>query len=199
METQKPMRLWSLAAVMVVGGALVSIDSGPVQGVVRACCFANGNCEDLSRSICEDQQGGMSHNGTELCNMVVCPVLCGGSSPECDGECPDGNVCIQDLAPPPPPPAQAGETTCECVPEIPQGGGCEQEPQACAGRLPCVDGVCCATLCLLGQRCDVPGSEGVCVSVTTLAPAASSTVLVALIALLVAAGTWTLTRHRRTR
>ncbi|MGH7785815.1 MAG: hypothetical protein ACRERC_03055 [Candidatus Binatia bacterium] len=191
---------WSLAAGLVLAGSLASImDAGQVQGVQRACCFANGTCAELSRSICEDQQGGISQMVGQNCTVTECPVLCGGSAPECNGACDGGNTTCVDVGIN----GTVGMTNgnghiavCGCIPAIPQGGSCEEFPTACAGALPCENGVCCATVCPQGQDCNLPGSVGVCAAIAAPVPTVSSTGLLALVAVLIAAGGLTLMRRR---
>jgi hypothetical protein len=147
----------------------------------------------------------------------LCPLLCGASFPECNGECvtdatdrattafapPTNTTCVvahnnHDLG-------QLGGTTgavngllCICVPEIPQGGSCEEFPDACAGGLPCVNDVCCENSCDgLLQRCDVPGSLGLCTSIAAPAPAVSRSGLIAVVAILIAIGGLRVVRRRR--
>lgn len=192
-------KLWSLLVALVIGGSGLSLmGSSEVRAVVRACCFANGTCEDLSRSVCEDQRGGMSQMVGMDCSMVVCPILCGGSAPACNGDCTNGTICVE---------AQNTHTArgpnglvgCECVPEIPQGGACDMQPDACAGGLPCVDGVCCDRVCNAGESCDLPGHVGVCTAIAAPAPAVSIIGLIVLLAVLAGLGGAALVRRRRLR
>ncbi len=201
MAERKTSRLWSLLVVLAIGSTALSImgSSSAVQGVVRACCFDNGDCQDLNRANCEEGAGGTSQTPGQLCADVTCPVLCGSSGPECNGDCPATTTCVvgdfkgtSGGAG-----AQIAPLECSCVPEIPQGGACEEIPDACAGGLPCEDGFCCATVCETGQRCDLPGSEGVCTDVPAAVPVASNLGLIALVSILIALGGVTLVRRRR--
>ena len=52
-----------------------------------------------------------------------------------------------------------------CVPDVDRGGVCD-EASDCADGLPCVDGVCCDTLCDgVCRACDLAGTAGTCASV----------------------------------
>jgi hypothetical protein len=80
---------------------------------------------------------------------------------------------------------------------VPQGGACADTAQCVAGLF-CSDSVCCDTACAVsGQRCDVPGHEGTCLSGPAKAPAASNTGLFAILAALVLMGIVTLRARRR--
>lgn len=129
--------------------------------------------------------GGVSQTIGADCSMVVCPVLCGAStSPECGGDCPGGQTCVETN----PVAANALIPDCECVVEIAQGEACALQPQACAGDLPCEDGVCCNRVCGPQERCDLDGSEGVCTLVVLSlvpSPPMSNPGLILLVAILV--------------
>jgi hypothetical protein len=173
------MRGLNLILVAVAATAALSIIAvGEAQAVPRACCLANGTCEILSRSVCEDQQGGVSQAIGTDCSMVECPLLCGGSAPACDGECPAATVCVELIDKVTG--ATAGpalEVQCECAAEIPRGGACDPLADACAPGLSCVNSVCA-----------FPAAG---------APALSPISLVALVGILVGLGGTTLVRRRR--
>jgi hypothetical protein len=180
-------------ALLAIAGAASAVLSmmtpSAAAAVPRACCFPNGTCQILSRTVCEDQQGGTSQAIGTTCEMVTCPISCSAAGPECDGVCPTGQACINPAT------AHIGEgaTTnalplCVCVPEIPQGGSCVAQPTACAPGLFCEDGVCCDTMCPPPGRCDLPRTMGVCTAVTNPAPVLSSTGLTVVIAVLIGLG-----------
>ncbi len=201
MAERKTSRLWSLLVVVAIGSTALSImaSSSEVQGSVRACCFDNADCLDLSGSNCA-VAGGTPQTPGQLCTDTewTCPLLCGGSAPECNGECETGLTCVGgDFNGTAVGGGAQAAPSCGCVPEIPQGGECEMIPDACAGGLPCEDGFCCATVCETGQRCDLPGSEGVCTDVPAAVPAASNLGLIVLVSVLIALGCVTLVRRRR--
>lgn len=173
--------LTSMLAGIAATATLSILGVGEASAVPRACCFADGSCEILSRSECEDQQGGMSEAPGTDCAMADCPVLCGGSSPACNGECPAAMVCVPMLIYGPPV-ATSGfgsppPTGCGCAEEIPLGGACDPLADACAPGLSCQDGVCAP--------------------IPALAPALSPVSLMVLVGILVALGASTLLRRRR--
>lgn len=202
MAEQRTSTLWSLLVFVAVGSTVLSImgSSSEVQGVSRACCLDNADCVELTRVECEDQQGGTSQTPGTTCLTADCPLLCGGSAPQCNGNCEEGDTCVQGLMARP---GQGGGSflpnDCECVPEIPQGGECDPQADACAEGLSCEDGVCCDRECGSPEqeRCDLPDSVGVCTALPNPAPALSKTGLVVLVAMLVALGSLTLVRRRR--
>jgi hypothetical protein len=142
MAERKAMRHWTRLVMAGAGSVILSmLGTGEAQAVVRACCFAAGNCQMLSRTVCEDQQGGTSQAIGTTCETVTCPVLCSAAGPECDGQCPAGTTCVNPAT------GQQGATTsalalCQCVPEIPEGGACAAQPDACATGLVCQNGIC---------------------------------------------------------
>lgn len=124
---------------LVIAGACTLVGASQAGAVARACCLADGTCQILSRSVCEDQLGGTSEPVGTTCAMVTCPLLCSAAGPECNGQCPAGTTCVL--------PGAGGATTsavslCVCVPEIPAGGACAAQPDACAPGLVCQNGVC---------------------------------------------------------
>lgn len=144
MEACIPTRSLSSLLATVALGAIVSLVSvGEARAVPRACCLPNGTCEILTRATCEDQQGGVSQMTGTDCSMVECPVLCSGSSPTCGGECPPSEICIHPVN------GSMGTTSgngtgCACVPEIPAGGACDPQADACAPPLACINNICAA-------------------------------------------------------
>lgn len=142
MAAQRTVRSWILLVIAGAGSAVLSIAvPSEARAVVRACCFAGGTCEMLSRSVCEDQQNGMSQVVGTTCETVTCPLLCSAAGPECNGQCEAGLTCVL--------PMNGGAVTsalalCQCVPEIPAGGACDQQPDACAPGLVCENGFCAA-------------------------------------------------------
>lgn len=201
MGEREAMGRWAL--LVIAGAAAVLLElmgPGEARAVVRACCFPAGNCQMLSRSVCEDQQGGVSQAIGTTCQTVMCPVLCSAAGPECDGECPAGTTCINpDIGQG----AQGAVTNalalCRCVPEIPQGGACDEQPDACATGLVCEDGVCCNAVCNPAERCDLPGSVGVCTAVAAPAPLLSTAGLAMAVASLIGLGGLAFIRRRRHR
>jgi hypothetical protein len=137
--------LWPFLALVAVGSTVVSMmGSSEVQGVPRACCFDNADCEFLNRSTCEDQMGGTSQAPGTNCSTVTCPLLCSGSeAPACGGECPD--------------PAQ----TCEPAMLMgTDGGGAQLNGAGCE----CLYGACCfgGTGGLQRRSCDQTLNESTC-------------------------------------
>ena len=126
----------------IASAILATIAAPEARAVPRACCFANGTCQVLSRAVCEDQQGGTSQAIGATCSDVECPVACTVvDAPACNGECPPTQVCSNNIS------FAQGATTsavsaCVCVPEIPEGGSCALRPDACAPGLTCQDGIC---------------------------------------------------------
>lgn len=167
-----------IVVAVAVTAALSVIAVGEALAVARACCLADGTCQIETRAYCEVELGGISQPIGTDCSMVECPVLCGGSAPACDGDCPASNVCVEQIQNGSGGTAGAGsEVQCECVPEVPLGGACDPLADACAAGLSCVNGVCAAP--------------------PALAPALSPGSLVALVGILVAIGGATLARRRR--
>lgn len=69
---------------------------------------------------------------------------------------------------------------------VPQGGACST-PSQCS-TLQCADGVCCDTACDGRlEQCNLPGQVGTCATTAAAAPAASSTGLLAMMAVLIGA------------
>jgi hypothetical protein len=139
MAEQKAGRRWTLLALAGAWCAILAIGASEASAVVRACCLAGGTCEMLNRSTCEDQLMGTSQAIGTTCETVTCPLLCSAAGVECNGQCPAGNTCVL--------PQNGGAVTsalalCLCVPEIPLGGACDQQPDACAPGLACENGVC---------------------------------------------------------
>jgi hypothetical protein len=131
---------WLVLGIAAMTAMVLS--AGQAQAVARACCFPNGTCQVLSRSVCEDQQGGMSQMIGTTCADVECPLLCAGADgPACNGQCPPTQVCSNNIGF-----AQDATTSavsaCVCVPEIPEGGSCALRPDACAPGLTCENGIC---------------------------------------------------------
>lgn len=94
------------------------------------------------------------------------------------------------------PTATATATATATSTQIPDGGTCT-EPSACASDN-CVDGFCCDTPCDGPlDVCDAEGQEGTCVPGATMAPAASNTGLLLLVAGLAALAVFTLARRRK--
>ncbi len=93
-------------------------------------------------------------------------------------------------------PTETATATSTSTP-IPQGGSCADSGSGCAAGLFCADEVCCDTACGgTAERCDLPGLEGTCSSLTAPAPAVSPRWLLVGIALLTAIGTFALGRLR---
>jgi len=144
MAEREAVRRWTLLVIAGAGSAILSM-MGPseARAVPRACCFAGGGCQILSRSVCEDQQFGVSQAIGTTCETVTCPVLCSAAGPECNGQCAAGTTCVN---PANGRQAQGAMTSalslCQCVPEIPEGGACAAQPDACAPGLVCQNGIC---------------------------------------------------------
>lgn len=143
MAERKAVRRWTLLVMAGAASAVLSAWApGEARAVARACCFPAGNCQVLSRSVCEDQQGGVSQAIGTTCDMVTCPVLCSAAGPECDGECPTGTTCVNPANGQAHGAVTSALSLCQCVPEIPLGGACDAQPDACAPGLVCENGVC---------------------------------------------------------
>jgi hypothetical protein len=187
-----------------------------------ACCFPDGSCNGVGQGTCENADGVYQGDGTS-CTGVNCPVQCGfATSPECNGECPPGQVCVAGLA------GLAVARTvdgCECIPEPTQtptgtptdtptatptdtasvtptdtpgmmGAPCE-DTSDCEPGLFCADGVCCNDPCTGElERCDLPGQEGTCTPITSVAPVASRGGLIAIVVLLLTVGVFAVVRRR---
>ena len=131
---------WLIAAALAVVAAAAP---GAASEVGSACCLPEGGCQVLGPTLCEVQRGGVSKPIGTSCADAMCPEPCSAvSSPECNGVCPPGETCVL-----PANGAQAGATTnalalCFCVEEIPEGGACAQQPDACAPGLSCQNGIC---------------------------------------------------------
>lgn len=83
----------------------------------------------------------------------------------------------------------------EGVCKLPPGAACT-DPTMCSTNF-CEQGVCCETACDGAlQACNIPGSEGTCVSTAAQAPATSSTGLVILVSILALVGAGALLRRR---
>jgi hypothetical protein len=173
MAEREAVRRWTLLVIAGAGSAVLTM-MGPseARAVARACCFPTGNCQVLSRSVCEDQQGGVSQAIGTTCETVTCPLLCSAAGPECAGECPAGTTCVN--------PANgqlrqgavtSAASLCQCVPEIPQGGACDAQPDACAPGLVCENGICA-----------VPAAAAPLLSTAGLATAVASLIGVATLA-----------------
>jgi MYXO-CTERM domain-containing protein len=167
--------LGTLLATVALGAVVSLVSVNEARAVARACCLPNGTCEILTRTVCEDQQGGVSEMPGTDCSMVACPVLCSGSSPTCGGECPPSEICILQVN------GSMGTTSligpgCECVPEIPAGGACDPQADACAPPLACINNICAAA--------------------PALAPALSAANLSVLVGALLALGALALHRRR---
>ena len=143
MAERRAVRRGTLLVIAGAVGAILTMGPGEARAVVRACCFAGGTCEMLSRSVCEDQRFGVSQAVGTTCETVECPLLCSAAGPECNGECPPGDICIN--------PGNGqfahGATTsavslCQCAPELSEGDACLAQPDACAPGLSCVNGIC---------------------------------------------------------
>ncbi len=173
-------RLNLIAVAIAATAALSVIAVGEARAQPSsACCLANGTCQFVSGFTCEATLGGVSEPIGTDCSMVECPVLCGGSAPACDGQCPASTVCVEPILTDDATTAGNGHSVhCECVPEIPLGGACDRLADACAAGLSCVNGVCAAP--------------------PALAPALSPVSLVGLVGILAAIGGATLLRRRRT-
>ncbi|MFN8644633.1 MAG: hypothetical protein U0802_24325 [Candidatus Binatia bacterium] len=135
----RPVSVRRTAQVMAVAAVAMLSAVAPSRALqaTSACCFAAGNCQDLLPSVCSN--GGGSPVLAGSCATVSCPVLCSAAGPECNGQCPTGTTCVN--------PSPGGATTsalslCQCVPEIPEGGACAAQPDACAPGLSCQNGIC---------------------------------------------------------
>jgi hypothetical protein len=143
MAERGAVRRWTLLVIAGAGSVVLAmLAPSQARAVARACCFPTGTCQVLSRSVCEDQQGGVSQAIGTTCDMVTCPVLCSATAPECDGECPAGTTCVNPGSGQAHGAVTSAFSLCECVPEIPLGGACDAQADACAAGLACVNGVC---------------------------------------------------------
>jgi hypothetical protein len=194
--------LWTFLALVAVGSSLFSLaTSSEVQGEARACCFENADCEFLNRSTCEDQMNGTSQDLGTNCSTVVCPLSCGfANAPECNGGCPDGQTCFAagNFTTPMGQGGGAGPgMPQECACFTPPGGECIPEADTCPPGFVCDPSseVCCNRICDgPGESCD---SEGICRGGPAApAPAMSHTGLLMLVALLMAAGSFSVVRRR---
>jgi hypothetical protein len=111
-----------------------------------------------------------------------------------DGTSCAGNPC--DAATPTATATATATATPTRTPVAP-GGACTDASQ-CAPGLFCSDAVCCDTACAgLGQSCDVPGQEGICVTASAQAPTASDHTLAVMLGLLFVTGLIGLRAGRR--
>ena len=137
------------------GGAQVT-DQCECHLVEGACCCPSGECTLQSEQSCVD--GGATYQGDNTdCANVDCPRLCGGSYPECDGECPEDEVCVPDMMNPATGGGAQFVNQCKCV--APDGSDCNDPTDCLSGN--CVEDVCCDTACdQPGEICNLAGDRG---------------------------------------
>ena len=141
--------------------------------------------------------GGATYQGDGSdCADVDCPRECGGSYPECDGECPEDEVCVPDMMNPATGGGAQFVNQCKCV--APDGSDCNDPTDCLSGN--CVEDVCCDTPCdQPGEICNAAGDRGTCVQPVAPAPAVSTRGLLFATAVLLGLGLVAILSLRRGR
>lgn len=139
----------------------------PTSGFLICRGAAALSCPDTTciAGICADVAG------TAMCVDVpsgFCPPECGDggldAGEECDGT--SDSACPGECQP-----------DCSCPPPGRMTGEPCTTPSQCASGI-CARGVCCGSACNgAGERCDLPGQAGTCVTVAAPVPALSATAL----------------------
>jgi len=205
--------VWSASATIDVASI---VPNAKVAGLslddsLQSSCGTGGTSgliEKKSASISVDGPGFLSPTDTPTETPTSTPSETPTSTPsetptgtpsDTPTETPTGTPSDTPTETPTSTPTETATATPTSTP-IPQGGSCADTGNGCAAGLFCADAVCCDTACEgTVERCDLPGLEGTCSSLTAPAPAVSPRWLLVGIALLIAIGTFALGRLRAGR
>lgn len=171
-----------------------------------ACCHPNGTCTDEGQTSCED--GGTYQGDNVSCTAVTCPIACNlTEAPECDGNCPAGQVCssiLNQLGAQVAGAQPLGECECIAATETPTP---TSTPTATLTSTPTATetGTPTNTPVMMGGPCqetaDCEGGlfceAGICTENTAPAPVASERGVLFIIILLSSVGAFAIFRRRR--